>query len=425
VLAADRTAQGRAFLPGEGAVRDALLQAGLVAARRHRRRLSRTTFVGVTGSVGKTTTKDLVAAVLGTRLTGTKSPGSENRLTTVGQTILRTKPHDGFAVVEIPAWYPGSVAELTRLVRPRIGVVTRIGADHRSLFRTLDVTAAEKAALLAGLPPDGVAILNADDPYVIAMADRFPGRVVSFGTAAGATLRAEEIRSPWPDPLDFTLRLNGSSLPVRTRLYGKHWATSVLAALGVALALEVPLERALEAVASFEPVAGRMSHVRQDGVTFIRDDAKAPLWTFDGVLEFLAEARAERKILVVGTLSDYPGASRPKYTRLAERALAVVDEVVFVGPNAHYGLRAPTIGSVRAFGTAREAAEHFRATLHAGDLVLVKGSHRADHLSRIVLDRLAAVRCWRDSCRRAKPCEDCRLLRLPSSAREAIAGPRD
>jgi UDP-N-acetylmuramoyl-tripeptide--D-alanyl-D-alanine ligase len=398
-------------------VRDALLQVGLAAARRHRRRLSNTTFVGVTGSVGKTTTKDLVAAVLGTSLTGTRSPGSENRLTTVGQTILRTRRADGFSVVELPAAYPGSVAELTTLVRPEVGVVTRIGQDHRSIFRSLDVTAAEKAALVAALPAEGTAVLNADDPYVAGMVNGFRGRVIFFGESGEPEVRAEDVSSTWPDTLSFRLGFDGRTFPVRTRLNGKHWTTSVLAALGVGLAFGVPLERALEAVAAFEPVTGRMSEVRHGGVTFIRDDVKSPLWGFDASLEFLAEARAARKILVVGTISDYPGSSRPKYARLARRAFAVADEVVFVGRNAHYALRAAEAGSLHAFGAARDAAEHLRESLRPGDLVLVKGSHRADHLSRLVLDRVSGgVRCWRSSCRRVKACEDCSLLRVPSGA---------
>jgi UDP-N-acetylmuramoyl-tripeptide--D-alanyl-D-alanine ligase len=424
VETAERTAQGRTFLPGEAAARDVLLRAGLAAARRHRRRLTQTTFVGVTGSVGKTTTKDLVAAVLETTLTGTKSPGSQNRFTTIGQTILRTRSRDGFAVIEIPAFYPGSVAEITSLVRPDVGVVTTVGLDHRSTFRTPDVIAAEKCTLITGLPSDGVAVLNADDPRVIAMADGFAGRVVSFGTAADAEVRAENAHSAWPAPLELTLRLDGGSYPLRTRLYGRHWTTSVLAAIAVARVLEVPLERAIDAVAAFDPVPGRMSPVRENGVTFIRDDIKAPLWAFDGVLEFLGDARAERKVLVVGTVSDYPGDSRRKYARLAERALDVADEVAFVGPNARYALRAklaPSAAeSLRAFATIQEAAEHFRTTLQPGDLVLLKGSHRADHLTRLALDHAKTIRCWRISCRRVRPCEECRLLRVPEAPRRTV-----
>ncbi len=306
------------------------------------------------------------------------------------------------------------MARIARLLRPRIGVVTRIGLDHFSAFRTVEAVAAEKRALIAALPDDGIAVLNADDPHVIAMADGFAGRVISFGESLSATLRAEDVRSSWPDGLTFTLRTGGRSLAVRTRLHGKHSTTSVLAALGVAVGLEIPLERALDTVARCEPVPGRMSPVVDGGVAFIRDDMKAPAWSFEPVLEFLADARAARKILVVGTISDYSGSSSALYAKAARRALAVADEVVFVGPNAHSARRVRPEGTtLLTFDTVREAAGHFRATLRDGDLVVVKGSNRADHLMRLVLDRTQSVRCWRAACHRTAFCDDCRLLDVP------------
>jgi len=256
--------------------------------------------------------------------------------------------------------------------------------------------------------------VNADDPYTTAMADGFAGRVVSVGQSDAATLRAEDVRSAWPDSLSFALHVDGLVLPVTTRLYGRHWTVAVLAAIAVGLAMGVPLESALDAVASFEPVAGRMSVVRENGIAFVRDDLKAPLWSLDTVLEFLAEARARRKILVLGTISDYPGDRSRTYVKAARRALEVVDEVVFVGRSAPSARRLATIeGAVRAFETVREAADHFGSALRSGDLVLLKGSNRADHLVRIILARTTRVRCWREACGRITFCEDCRLLRVP------------
>jgi len=413
-MARERTPRGRAFLPGEGTVRDALQRLGLAAASRHRKRLGGTQFIGVTGSGGKTTTKDLIAAVLGTELHGTKTPDSRNRLSLVGRTVLLTRSRHAFSVLEVPAWRPGSVAEFTAVVRPTIAVVTRIGRDHNKEFRTLDATAAEKRALVDAVPDDGTLVLNADDPYAIAMAEGFAGRVISFGESEQAALRAADVRSAWPESLSFTLHGEGRVLPVRTRLYGKHWTSAVLAAIGVGVAMGVSIERALEAVAPFEPLVGRMSIVREGGITFVRDDVKAPFWSIDTVLAFLADAQARRKILVFGTISDYSGDRSRTYTSAARRALEVADEVVFVGPNAPSAHRLATLdGSVRSFGTVREAADHFGRALQDGDLVLVKGSNRADHLVRIILARTTRVRCWRQSCGRISFCEDCWLLRVP------------
>ncbi|MDX6519286.1 MAG: UDP-N-acetylmuramoyl-tripeptide--D-alanyl-D-alanine ligase [Gaiellaceae bacterium] len=380
------TFQGRRYVFGEGLARDVLLFVGLEAARAHRRRLTDTAFVGVTGSAAKTTTKELVAAVLGTQLAGTWTEGNRNNIGSLGRTILRTRARHDFCVLEVAAWYPGSVAKVARLIQPTIGVVTTIGLDHYKAFRSREATALEKRALIDALPPDGCAILNADDPFVAAMAEGFAGRVITFGEDPAATIRATEISSAWPEPLSFRLHHDGRDWPARTSLYGKHVATAVLAAVGVAVAVGVPIKRALDALSTFEPIPGRMSPVPYRGATLIRDDRKASLWSFPPVLEFLAEARAERKLLVVGTISDYPGSAVRKYRDLAEEALAVADHVVFVGPNSHYGLKARgnVAGRVHMFATLEEAREYLEREVRPGDLILVKGSRRADRLERLV-----------------------------------------
>jgi UDP-N-acetylmuramyl pentapeptide synthase len=380
------TIRGRRHFFGEGLVRDVLLHVGLEVARAHRRRLKDTAFVGVTGSAGKTTTKELIAAVLGTELAGTWTEDNRNNIGSLGKTILRTRARHDFCILEVAAWYPGSVARVARLVQPTIAVVTTIGLDHYKAFRSREATALEKRALIDALPPDGYAVLNADDPHVLAMAEGFAGRVLTFGESPLADVRATEMSSAWPEPLAFGLHHDGRDWPVRTRLHGKHTATAVLAALGVAVAVGVPIERALEAVATFEPMPGRMSPVPHRGATFIRDDAKASLWSFEPVLEFLADAQAERTLLVVGTLSDYAGPASRRYRAFAEQALAAVDELVFVGPNSRYGLKArgDFAGRVHAFETLVEAQEFLERELRPGDLVLVKGSPRADGLARLV-----------------------------------------
>jgi UDP-N-acetylmuramyl pentapeptide synthase len=176
------------------------------------------------------------------------------------------------------------------------------------------------------------AVLNADDPHVIAMAEGFRGRVLTLGCSPGAILRAEDVRSPWPERLSFTLHFEALSLPVRTRLCGKHWVSSALAALGATVAMEMPIERAIDALAEVAPAPGRMSPVSRGGVTFICDDFKAPLWTMDGVFEFLEEAQAPRKVAVIGTISNYAASASRIYRSAALRALTVTDEVVSWGP---------------------------------------------------------------------------------------------
>lgn len=386
----------------------------------HRRSLGGVVFIGVTGSSGKTTTKELIAAVLSSRLRGTKSPGSLNRPNTVARTILDTTPADRYSVVEVSATLPGMVREAAGLLQPGIAVVTTIGREHYKSFRTKEATAAEKGGLVSALAGEGTAVLNADDPYVAAMQGIAPGRVLTFGASAVATMRAEGVRSAWPDRLTFTVHYDGRSFPVATRFCGTQWTSAVLAALAVGTSMDVPLEAGIEAVEAFEPIAGRMSVVEDGGVTFIRDDWKSPLWTFDHVFEFVHEARAARKVVVIGTVSDYSGSASHVYARLAERALAVADEVVFVGPQARHALRARAAsrtGELHAFPSVRDAAEHVRATVRDGDLVLVRGTRRVDHLLRVILARRERVRCWREACGRIIDCDICRLRGIPGSRR--------
>jgi UDP-N-acetylmuramoyl-tripeptide--D-alanyl-D-alanine ligase len=364
------------------------LRAGVTAAALQRRRLGEVKFIGVTGSCGKTTTKELIAAVLGSELRGRKSPHGANDIATIAKTILRTSRKDAFCVVEVAAgkWL-GRVSQQAQLLRPHIAVVTMIGGDHFSTFRTLDATAAEKRNLVLAAAEGGTAVLNADDPRVLAMAEAFPGRVLTFGRSAHATVRADDVRSAWPERLSFTLHHDGRALPVEMQLCGKHWVASALAALAVAVAMDVPLGSAVEALSRFEPLPRRMRPLWRDGVTFIQDDVKAPLWSFDGVFDFLAEARASRKVVVIGTISDYPGSASDKYVRVARAALEVADEVVFAGPNSRYTRRAGRDGDaerLRRFPNARQAAEYLRGSLRDGDLVLLKGSVDADRLEQVL-----------------------------------------
>jgi UDP-N-acetylmuramoyl-tripeptide--D-alanyl-D-alanine ligase len=210
--------------------------------------------------------------------------------------------------------------------------------------------------------------------------------VITFGSSPGVTLQATDIQSAWPERLSFTLHADGRSLPVRTTLCGKHWVTGALAALGVATAMGVPLESAVSGLALAEPATSRMRPVARNGVTFIQDDLKAPVWALDTAFGFLADAQATRKIAVIGTLSDYSTSAKTTYPQAAKRALAVADQVVFVGPNARHALKAKVdadAGSLCAFPTLEEAADHLRDHLVEGDLVLVKGSREADHLGRL------------------------------------------
>lgn len=385
-------------------------------AERHRRRVPGVTFVAVTGSAGKTTTKELVAAVLASRQRGSKSPGTHNSAHWVSHTVLGARQGDEFCVQELGATGPGSLDEPLALVRPRVAVVTNVGGDHRSAFRTLDATAAEKGKVVAAVPPGGLAVLNADDPRVLAMAGSCRGRVLTYGLRPDAAVRAESVASSWPDRLSFVAIHGEQRVAVHTRFCGVHWIHACLAAIATGVGLGIPLPVAAAVLSAVDPLPGRYQPAQAGGVTFIRDEFKASLWSIAPALEFLRDARAARKVAVIGTISDYGGRASQVYAAVARQALEVADEVIFVGPQARRCAAArshPKGRALHAFPTAREAHRHLSATLVPGDLVLLKGSQRADHLLRLVLARQGGIACWRTSCRRIKFCDDCLLLHLP------------
>jgi aminoacyl-tRNA hydrolase len=354
--------------------------------------LRRVTFIGITGSTGKTTTKELTAAVLGAHLQGSKSPGNSNTAKDVTLTILGLSPRANFYVQEITI-DKVHMGDFLRLLNCRIGVVTNIGTDHWSAFGSADAIAKEKSKLISTLPRDGTAILNGDDPRVLAMRDLSQAGVITVGESREASLRAEDVHSAWPEPLSFTVCYKGQREKVRTLLHGVFWLHSVLAAIAVGMEMGLSLSEAATAVQTFSTVEGRMQqHVRDDGVIFLRDDLKTPITSIPPVLEELRKATAKRKIAIIGTLSDYKGNSNRAYVSVARQALEVADRVAFVGPRASKCRKARKgvpDGVLQAFVSVDAAASHFASQFEPGDLVLLKGGHR-DGLSALIEARQPA-----------------------------------
>jgi UDP-N-acetylmuramoyl-tripeptide--D-alanyl-D-alanine ligase len=324
--------------------------------------------------------------------------------------MLRVRPSTQFCIQELHASFPGLIAESLRLLKPQIGVVTTVGSDHYTNYRSLEATAREKSLLVERLPQSGVAILNIDDPLVCDMARRARAQLITFGLSPQADLRALEVSGIWPDRLSMTVIHMGETVHVETKLVGEHWATSVLAAVALGIVCGVDLKACAQAVKTVEPVFGRYSvHTRSDGASYVLDSYKAPYWTIAKGLAFVRHAAAPRKTIVLGTISDYPGAQGSRYRRVARDALDVADRIVFVGPNSgHIDRLRKGEARDRLFGfqTSYEASAFINSDAIPGELIYVKAGI-TDHLERVMLSQLDDVVCWREQCGRLRPCMDC------------------
>ncbi len=392
----------------------------IAAARLWNQALRNSCRIGITGSAGKTTAKELLYAMLATQASCVKSHDSNNQLYSVARTLIGTRPSARYIVQEVGASHPGGLDPMLALLQPRVGVVTNIGTEHFKTFRTPDGIAAEKRKLIQCLPKSGIAVLNADDERVLNMMRGCRARVVTYGAQPGVDLRGEPLETDWPQPLRMCVKWADETADVATRLYGRHQSVAVMAAIAAACALGVPLKKASVAAGAIDPLRGRMSlYTTANGISFIRDDWKAPVWSMSLALQFLAGARAQRRVVVLGTLSDYGASARPTYRRVVEAALAAAHHVIVVGDRGfsiEQRLGSFAAGRLHGFDDVRGASAWLRDFLAPGDLVLLKGSNRADHLTRLALAFDKEVRCWRRRCGRHEFCDDCRLLGEPESA---------
>lgn len=383
----------------------------MACALARRRACRHTQFVAVTGSSGKTTAKNMMVAVLAAKGSVKSSRGSRNAMGEMVRTIMAVRGSHAFCVMEMGDGRVGSIRSLAEIFLPDISVITCVNREHYGTFRSMEAVALEKGALVKALRPSGWAVLNRDDPSCVAMANDTEARILFFGLDENADLRATRISAAWPDRLLFTATYRGESAEVRTRLAGKFWVTSALAAIGAGLAAGVKLSDAAAALESVTPFDGRMSIHEHEGMTFIRDDWKNPEWSLPATFDFMREARAARRILVLGHISDTPRRPSQLYPRALAEARRVSDIVLLTGSWAAKLKPGLTDGvTAVALETLRDVHDWLKANAQPGDLILLRGNSTIDHMERIVHDREKPIACWRQDCRIIWRCHECRHL---------------
>ncbi len=405
-----------------------LRKSGIFAAAwLNRRRLSSIPVIGITGSAGKTTTKELCVSVLAPFGACVSTERSKNTWMSAAKLMLRLTSKTRFCVAEMGIMRPGGLNLTLKLAQPTIGVFTLVARDHYSAFRSLEAIAEEKSKLIFALPRSGTAIINIDDALVRRVGEQAPCKVITIGRDEHADIRLISARSVWPEPLTLQVRVFGEEHTVKTQLHGEHLALNVLATLGVTSALHLPLDRVLASLESADQAEGRMQPViGADGVTFLRDDFKAPQWSFHAPLEVLKSSSALRKIVVVGTVSDSPDSPSKRYLRIARDVRKIADLAVFIGRDAQKALKArssPDDASIQAFTQLEYASAFLKRELRRGDLVLLKGTNKQDHLVRLILDRENPISCWRENCEIEAFCSTCRLLHRAESNKREVRDP--
>jgi UDP-N-acetylmuramoyl-tripeptide--D-alanyl-D-alanine ligase len=343
--------------------------------------------VGITGSIAKTSTKEAVATVLAGSLRTLKTEGNQNNEVGLPLTLMRLGPDDEAAVLEMGMYVTGEIADLAAMARPSIGVVTAVQAVHLSRIGTLEAVERAKGELLEALPPDGTAVLNADDPIVTRMDRRTVARVVRYGFDDGADVRASDVVSAGPDGMSFRLRTRAGDRAVTIPALGRLSVHNAAAAVAVGLAADLGLDAIVATLAAGWGAPHRVELVRLRGATVIDDSYNASPGSVTAALELLAGLPG-RRVAVLGEMLELGDAHEEGHRAVGDAAGAIVDLLIVVGSGAG-GIAAGALdagldsGRIHVVPDAEAALDALRPRLRDGDSVLVKAS-RGIELDRVV-----------------------------------------
>lgn len=352
----------------------------------HRRQLT-PTVVGITGSVGKTSTKEVVGAVLSRRFRTLKSQRSFNSEATLPTTLLQLTPDHEVAVLEMGMWAAGEIRFLADLALPRIGIVTNVGPSHLERLGSIEAIAHAKAELPESLPADGWCILNADDPRVLAMRDRTKARVLTYGTHPDADIWADGIVSHGLSGIAFTAHSGAERLDLRLPLIGEHSVYLALAAIGAGRVLGMGWDMIRDGLQN--PAAPiRLAVVPGiNGATLIDDSYNAAPLSTVAALNVLASLSG-RRIAVLGDMLELGSAEEEGHRAVGRRAAEAAQILIAVGRRARWIAEAALAHGmapdrVTTLDRNEQAIDTLRHLLAPGDQALIKGS-RGVEMEQIV-----------------------------------------
>jgi UDP-N-acetylmuramoyl-tripeptide--D-alanyl-D-alanine ligase len=335
--------------------------------------------IGVTGSVGKSTTKEVIAEVLDKRYRTLKSPGNMNNEIGLPLTILKIGPETERAVLEMGFYIPGEIAFLCDIALPEIGVVTNIGTVHAERAGSQEDIFRGKSELVRALPASGVAILNKDDPWVRKMADLSIAKVFFYGLDPASDLWADELEGLGLEGIRFQLHYNKETMHVHVPMIGQHSVHTALRAAAVGLVDGLNWQEILEGLQQGHSQL-RLTSVRtENGALLLDDTYNATPESMLAALNLLAELEG-RKVAVLGDMLELGQYEKQGHEMVGVRAAEVVDMLITVGILGHLiaaaaqraGLESHKIAE---FEIQSEVIKHLRKHLSQGDVVLVKGSH--------------------------------------------------
>ncbi len=336
--------------------------------------------VGITGSVGKSSTKELTHAVLSQRFCTFKSPGNRNSIIGLPAALFDLRPEHERAVLEMGMYSTGEIEQLCEIARPEIGVVTIIGPVHMERAGSMESIVAAKQELVEALPSDGVAILNRDDDRVMAMADHTKARVFSYGLDSGADVWADHIHSMGLDGVRFTLHHRHDSLSLGVPMLGRHSVHTALRATAVALVEDLSWEEIAAGLSEASAAQFRIEAVPgPNGATIIDDTYNSSPDSALAALNLLAELDG-RRVAVLGDMLELGDAEEQSHRLVGRRVADVADILVAVGPRALIiAKEAQKVGmsskSIIWVDETPDAVPILEEMIEERDMILIKGSY--------------------------------------------------